>query len=255
LRKNISIIPQEPILFTGSMRKNLDPFDEHTDLELWNALEEVQLKEPVLSLAGGLDSAIAEGGSNFSVGQRQLVCLARAILRKNKVLMLDEATANVDPSTDALIQQTIRIKFRDCTVMTVAHRLHTIMDSDRVMVMDAGRIIEFEEPFILLQDPETLLSQLVQQTGKASTERLQEIARITYHRRHPRSASISGSLNAPTTGTALDPEDLQRLSARLQNTDFRALTRQLSANDMDTSSECEDDGSGKGGEVRDVTSL
>ncbi|CAG9854733.1 unnamed protein product [Phyllotreta striolata] len=176
LRSSISIIPQEPVLFSGTLRKNLDPFDEYQDDSLWNALKEVELKHAVKELPSGLDSKMAEGGSNFSVGQRQLLCLARAIVRNNKILVLDEATANVDPHTDDLIQKTIRRKFHNCTVLTIAHRLHTIMDSDKVIVMDAGEIVEFDQPYSLLQNHDGVFYSLVKQTGKATAKHLISIA-------------------------------------------------------------------------------
>ncbi|XP_073203967.1 ATP-binding cassette sub-family C member 4 isoform X4 [Lepidochelys kempii] len=180
LRKKISIIPQEPILFTGTMRKNLDPFNEYTDEELWNVLEEVQLKEAVEELPDKMETQLAESGSNFSVGQRQLVCLARAILKKNQILIIDEATANVDPRTDELIQKTIREKFAQCTVLTIAHRLNTIIDSDKIMVLDAGRLKEYNEPYILLQEKESLFYKMVQQVGKAEAAALIETAKQVY---------------------------------------------------------------------------
>eukprot|EP00795_Rhopilema_esculentum_P002545 gene2545-740_t len=180
LRSKISIIPQDPVLFGGSMRKNLDPFSEHSDADLWNALEEVQLKDAVEALPGMLESQMAESGSNLSVGQRQLVCLARAVIRRNKILVIDEATANVDPVTDALIQTKIREKFKDCTVLTIAHRLNTIMDSDRIMVLDAGRIKEFDKPYNLLKSKNNLLYKLVAQTGGVEAQKLFEAARKSH---------------------------------------------------------------------------
>lgn len=178
LRSKISIIPQEPVLFSGTMRYNLDPFDEYSDEKLWDSLDEVKLKKVVSDLPFGLQSKISEGGSNFSVGQRQLVCLARAILRENKILVMDEATANVDPQTDALIQMTIRRKFKNCTVLTIAHRLHTVMDSDKVLVMDAGHAVEFGSPYDLLTDTKSrIFYGMVNQMGKLQFENFLKIAK------------------------------------------------------------------------------
>ena len=177
VRSKISIIPQEPMLFSGTLRKNLDPFDEYTDAELWSALEEVELKTTVMESPSELNTKMSEGGSNFSVGQRQLLCLARAVIRKNKILVLDEATANVDPKTDGLIQKTIRRKFEKCTVLTIAHRLNTVMDSDKVLVMDTGSVAEFDHPYILLQK-KGMFYEMVQQLGKAMAESLSNIAEM-----------------------------------------------------------------------------
>ncbi|KAF6206425.1 hypothetical protein GE061_017658 [Apolygus lucorum] len=182
-RSKISIIPQEPILFSGTLRKNLDPFDEIDDATLWDVLEEVELKEVVSEMSHGLQARISEGGSNLSIGQRQLICLARAIVRNNKILVLDEATANVDPQTDSLIQETIRRKFAPCTVLTIAHRLNTIMDSDRVLVMDAGSVAEFDHPHTLIQK-KGIFYQMVQQTGRATEDALHRIAENHYLQTH-----------------------------------------------------------------------
>ncbi|CAD1479365.1 unnamed protein product, partial [Heterotrigona itama] len=176
LRSKISIIPQEPFLFSGSLRKNLDPFDDYSDHLLWQALEEVELKEM------GLEAHVNEGGSNLSVGQRQLVCLARAIIKNNRILILDEATANVDPQTDELIQKTIRTKFANCTVLTIAHRLNTVMDSDRILVMDAGNAVEFDVPYVLIERNGYLKS-MMNETGPAMAEALKQIARECYENR------------------------------------------------------------------------
>ena len=151
-RRSMAVIAQDPVLFGGSLRRNLDPFSEHTDLELWTALEDVRLKAMVEKLPGQLDYQVKEAGSNFSVGERQLVCLARALVQKCKIIVMDEATANVDFKTDNLIQQVIRHKFKDSTVLTIAHRLNTIMDYDKVLILDGGRMVEFDKPEILIQN-------------------------------------------------------------------------------------------------------
>ncbi|KAJ8951068.1 hypothetical protein NQ318_003766, partial [Aromia moschata] len=179
LRKNISIIPQEPVLFSATLRYNLDPFDEFEDSKLWEALEEVELKDAV----SNLNFLVSEGGSNFSLGQRQLVCLARAILRNNKILIMDEATANVDPRTDSFIQATIRRKFKDCTVLTIAHRLNTIMDSDKVMVMSSGCMLEYDHPHRLLQFPEGHFHKMLLQTGPMMSMQLKDIAHEAYRQK------------------------------------------------------------------------
>ena len=151
-RRSMSVIAQDPVLFGGSLRRNLDPFSMQTDLDLWTALEEVQLKAMVEKLPGQLEYRVNETGSNFSVGERQLVCLARALVQKSKIIVMDEATANVDFKTDNLIQEVIRHKFKDSTVLTIAHRLNTIMDYDKVLILDGGRMVEFDKPEILIQN-------------------------------------------------------------------------------------------------------
>uniref|UniRef100_A0A8D2LEX9 ATP binding cassette subfamily C member 3 n=1 Tax=Varanus komodoensis TaxID=61221 RepID=A0A8D2LEX9_VARKO len=150
LRSKLTIIPQDPVLFSGTLRMNLDPFNKYSDEEIWNALELSHLKRFVSSQPTMLDYECAEGGENLSVGQRQLVCLARALLRKTRILILDEATAAIDLETDDLIQMTIRTQFEDCTVLTIAHRLNTIMDYTRVLVLDKGTIAEFDTPSRLI---------------------------------------------------------------------------------------------------------
>ncbi|XP_052903481.1 ATP-binding cassette sub-family C member 4-like [Anopheles moucheti] len=165
-RGRISIIPQDPVIFSGSLRSNLDPDERTPDERLWKALEQVELKTTITALAGGLNTKMAEGGTNLSAGQRQLLCLARAILKGSKILILDEATASVDPKTDTLIQRTIRTQFHDCTVLTIAHRLHTILDNDRVLVIDAGQMVEFDTPQKLLQIPDGFFRTLVEEQGQ-----------------------------------------------------------------------------------------
>ncbi|BES91436.1 Multidrug resistance-associated protein [Nesidiocoris tenuis] len=170
LRSALAIIPQNPVLFSGNLRTNLDPNGEYSDHELWAALGDTDV-DKIMKDTHGLDSKVSDGGSNLSVGQRQLVCLARAVVKNRKIIVLDEATASVDPETDALIQATIRKKFRDCTVLTIAHRLNTIMDSDRILVMDAGNAVEFDTPYALLQRNGFFYS-LVLETGPQMAARL-----------------------------------------------------------------------------------
>ena len=168
LRSKLTIIPQDPVLFSGSLRMNLDPFDQFTDAEVWRALELAHLKEVVeTSLSEGLMHTVAEGGDNLSVGQRQLICLARALLRKSKVLILDEATAAVDMETDDLIQQTIKREFADCTVLTIAHRLNTILDYDKILVLDKGKVAEFDAPQTLLKKADSQFYGMCKEAGLA----------------------------------------------------------------------------------------
>ncbi|KAK8803750.1 hypothetical protein WA158_001444 [Blastocystis sp. Blastoise] len=161
VRRHLCIIPQDPVLFSASVRFNLDPFNESSDEEIWRVLEEVELKEAIDALPGKLDGDVHEGGSNFSVGQRQLICMARALLKRPKVLIMDEATASLDNETDGFLQTMIRKQFVNCTVLTIAHRLNTIMDSDRVCVMDQGIVAEFDTPLNLLNNPNSIFSGMV----------------------------------------------------------------------------------------------
>lgn len=176
LRSQLSIIPQDPFMFSGTVRKNLDPFNAFKEADLWAALERVGLHEVVRNLSGGLDAAVSEYGSNFSVGQGQLMCLARVLLRRSKVLLLDEATSSIDFETDAVIQRTIREEFADCTILTIAHRLNTIIDSDRILVLDDGQVAEFDSPARLLRDPKSAFSSLIGEMGAATAEKLRVLA-------------------------------------------------------------------------------
>ncbi|XP_031347077.1 probable multidrug resistance-associated protein lethal(2)03659 isoform X2 [Photinus pyralis] len=182
LRKKMSIIPQDPVIFSGTIRNNLDPFKEFPDDILWSALEDVKLKEIVNQLPSGLSFSVSHDGSNLSVGQRQLLCLARAIIRRNRILILDEATANVDLETDAIIQDTIRTKFAKCTVLTVAHRINTIIDCDKILVMSAGELVEFDHPHTLLQKEDGVFCGMVRQMDVSMVETLRNTARKTYRR-------------------------------------------------------------------------
>lgn len=165
LRSKMTIIPQDPVLFAGTLRWNLDPFEEHSDDALWKALEQAHLKDFVASQELALDHEIVEGGDNLSAGQRQLVCLTRALLRHSKVLVLDEATSSVDLDTDHLVKETIRTEFRDTTIITIAHRLHTIMDCDRILLLSTGEIVEEGSPEELLQKEDSLFLAMARDAG------------------------------------------------------------------------------------------
>eukprot|EP00040_Diaphanoeca_grandis_P037451 m.244078 g.244078 ORF g.244078 m.244078 type:complete len:1509 (+) comp33822_c0_seq1:144-4670(+) len=165
LRSKITIIPQDAVLFAGTVRKNVDPFHAYEDEAIWSALETSHLKKDIQAMPKALESEVTEGGSNFSAGQRQLICLARAVLRKSKILILDEATAACDLDTDDLIQKTIRREFADTTVLTIAHRLNTIMDSNRIMVLDKGKIAEMDSPANLIADRLSIFRGMVASEG------------------------------------------------------------------------------------------
>ncbi|KAI3434886.1 hypothetical protein D9Q98_002940 [Chlorella vulgaris] len=171
LRSKLALVPQDPVVFSGSIRSNLDPFgDAGGDERIWGALTQAGLAEAVRSLPGGLDAPVAEGGGNLSVGQRQLLCMARALLRAARILVLDEATSNVDTATDSLIQTTIASAFADCTVLTIAHRLHTIMDSDRILVLHEGQVQEYDTPSNLLAKPDSSFRGMVEETARHSVK-------------------------------------------------------------------------------------
>ncbi|XP_074291624.1 ABC transporter C family member 10-like [Silene latifolia] len=161
LRSRFGIIPQDPTLFNGTVRFNLDPLCQHTDEEIWEVLCKCQLKESVQEKTQGLDSSVMEDGSNWSMGQRQLFCLGRALLRRSRILVLDEATASIDNSTDLILQKTIRREFYDCTVITVAHRIPTVMDCTKVLAISDGKLVEYDEPMKLMKKKGSLFGQLV----------------------------------------------------------------------------------------------
>ncbi|XP_016548338.2 ABC transporter C family member 2 isoform X2 [Capsicum annuum] len=175
LRKVLGIIPQAPVLFSGTVRFNLDPFNEHNDADLWESLERAHLKDVIRRNSLGLDAEVSEAGENFSVGQRQLLSLARALLRRSKILVLDEATAAVDVRTDALIQKTIREEFKSCTMLIIAHRLNTIIDCDRILLLESGQLLEYDTPEVLLQKEGSAFSRMVQSTGAANAQYLRSL--------------------------------------------------------------------------------
>ncbi|TPX30915.1 homogentisate 1,2-dioxygenase [Synchytrium microbalum] len=171
LRSRISIIPQEPVLFSGTIRSNLDPFHEHS--------ERADLKPTVSNMRDQLESRVAEGGENWSTGQRQMICLARAMLRRSKLVILDEATASVDSSTDESIQRSIRVDFAKSTVITIAHRLNTVVDYDKILVLGSGQVLEFGSPLELLSNPNSVFTSMVNETGEANARLLHSLAKTS----------------------------------------------------------------------------
>uniref|UniRef100_A0A8B9HQI9 ATP-binding cassette sub-family C member 5 n=1 Tax=Astyanax mexicanus TaxID=7994 RepID=A0A8B9HQI9_ASTMX len=161
LRSQLSVIPQDPVLFIGTVRYNLDPFNNYSDEQIWLALEKTYMKQTISRLPEKLESTVVENGENFSVGERQLICMARALLRNSKIILLDEATASIDSETDSLIQHTIRDAFQYCTILTIAHRINTVLECDRILVMDKGKAVEFDRPQDLIHRPDSVFASLL----------------------------------------------------------------------------------------------
>jgi len=197
---HLCIIPQDPVLFSGTLRRNLDPFGAYDDKDLWSALRQVQMEPKIQGSDLGLDSPVTAGGENFSVGERQLLCFARALLRKPRVLLLDEATASVDSVTDELIQRTVREAFHNVTLLTIAHRLHTIMDGDRILMMSKGQLIEEGSPHQLLTKDGSALRDLVLSHGEDELARLQVIAAEASELRNRRSQALRRAYDAAEFG-------------------------------------------------------
>ncbi|XP_034796002.1 ATP-binding cassette sub-family C member 11 [Pan paniscus] len=161
LRSKLSVIPQDPVLLSGTIRFNLDPFDRHTDQQIWDALERTFLTKAISKFPKKLHTDVVENGGNFSVGERQLLCIARAVLRNSKIILIDEATASIDTETDTLIQRTIREAFQGCTVLIIAHRVTTVLNCDRILVMGNGKVVEFDRPEVLRKKPGSLFAALM----------------------------------------------------------------------------------------------
>lgn len=251
LRRKLSIIPQLPQLFIGDIRYNVDPFNEKEDKDIWRALEMVQLKAFVESLPDKLASKVEENGSNFSVGQRQLMAMARALLVDAKILLLDEATAAVDNETDSLIQTMVRKNFKDKTVLTIAHRLNTIMDYDRIMVLDKGKLVEFDTPKKLLEDHKTIFYSMVEATGEASAEHLHRIARgelsvaetLTPQTGRKKQGDATAALEAAKSGKDKKKEHEKKQSSGSSKPAKSASSKNIREKPAESSDSSSDDGS------------
>jgi ATP-binding cassette subfamily C (CFTR/MRP) protein 4 len=177
LRTGLSVINQYPVLFSGyTVRENLDPFGRYSKEEVVEALTDVQMIEVVNALPQGMNSQVADGGMNFSVGERQLLCLARAMLQKSKILVLDEPTANVDGRTDKLLQQAVDKSFKGATIISVAHRLDTIIENDLILVLGRGEVLEFGSPSELLSIEDGQFTSMVNDTGAEMSRALKATA-------------------------------------------------------------------------------
>ncbi|CCW72351.1 unnamed protein product [Phytomonas sp. Hart1] len=177
LRQLFSMIPQDPLLFEGTVRQNLDPFLESSNKELWHALTLVGMYTRISNEAEGIDCRVQEGGANFSVGQRQLLCMARAVLKKNsRFILMDEATANIDPEVDQYIQSTVMRTFAAYTVITIAHRLQTVAQYDRIIVMNNGRVAEIGSPYDLVTRQDSIFRSMVNSMGFSATRQFMETA-------------------------------------------------------------------------------
>ncbi|KAL8625042.1 hypothetical protein ACOMHN_012051 [Nucella lapillus] len=170
LRSKLSIIPQDPVLFVGTVRYNLDPLNHHGDDQLWVALEKCHIKDSIAGLDQQLEAPVVENGENFSVGERQLLCMARALLRHSKILIMDEATAAIDTETDALVQATLKEAFWDCTMLIIAHRLNTVLSCDKILVMDDGKVMEYDRPTTLLSKSSSLFRNMLQASENTFTD-------------------------------------------------------------------------------------
>lgn len=188
LRHSVAIIPQDPLLFSGSFRSNIDPFNKVSDEKIMECMKKVDLWEHIKEKEGEtdpikakLESEVEEGGANYSVGQRQLICLARALIRNPKVLLMDEATANIDLQTDQFIQKMLSREFKDTTVITIAHRLNTIINYDKIMVLEKGKVKEFDEPIKLLTDEESFFGNSIKKVGEKYYNEMVEMAKNKQH--------------------------------------------------------------------------
>ncbi|KAF7725515.1 hypothetical protein EC973_009545 [Apophysomyces ossiformis] len=204
LRSRLTIIPQDPILFSGTLRNNLDPFGQHDDAELWAALKRTHLIESKVDAQFGLDATVAENGSNWSQGQRQLIALARALVKKSSLIILDEATSSVDFDTDYKIQQTIRTEFVHSSLLCIAHRIRTVADYDRILVLDNGLVVEFDSPYSLMTREDSMFRELCERSGEYAELLSIAKANETYLKKPMSTTYTPGLLSSALLGDKTD---------------------------------------------------